>query len=124
MSDIETREDIELLVNQFYDLVRQDETIGYIFNEVAQVNWDEHLPKMYSFWETILLGSMSFKGNPMDKHIQLSKKTSMQQVHFDAWLSLWNKTIDSHFAGVVADNAKQRGINIAGLMLHKIEQYG
>ncbi len=124
MSDIETREDIELLVNQFYDLVRQDETIGYIFNEVAQVNWDEHLPKMYSFWETILLGSMSFKGNPMDKHIQLSKKTSMQQVHFDAWLSLWNKTIDSHFAGVVAENAKQRGINIAGLMLHKIEQYG
>jgi len=123
MSDIETRDDIELLVNEFYHLVKQDETIGYIFTEVAEVNWDEHLPKMYSFWETVLLGVMSFKGNPMDKHIKLSKKTHMQQVHFDAWLSLWNKTIDNHFVGEVADKAKQRGVNIAGLMLHKIEQY-
>jgi hemoglobin len=54
--DIENRDDIILLVNTFYSNVKQDKTIGYIFDEVAHVNWDEHLPKMYSFWASLLLG--------------------------------------------------------------------
>lgn len=123
MKDIETRSDIELLVNSFYDKVKADKTIGYIFNDVATVDWILHLPKMYSFWETVLLGKMSFKGNPMVKHIQLSKKTEMSKKHFDHWLKLWNTTIDEHFEGIIATDAKQRGKNIAGLMLHKIESY-
>ncbi|WP_367274609.1 group III truncated hemoglobin [uncultured Lutibacter sp.] len=50
MKDINNREDIELLVNKFYEKVKVDETIGYIFNEIANINWDKHLPKMYDFW--------------------------------------------------------------------------
>lgn len=65
MRDIENREDIILLVNTFYDDVKADKTIGDIFNKVVAVNWDEHLPKMYDFWEGILLGGGAFKGNPM-----------------------------------------------------------
>ena len=123
MKDITHREDIELLVNAFYDRVKTDKTIGYIFNHVAGVNWEEHLPRMYSFWETLLLGKMSFKGNPMSKHIQLSKKTEMNQDHFDAWLRIWNNTLDENFEGEVADAAKQKGQNIAGLMLYKIANH-
>ncbi len=121
MKDISQGSDIELLVNAFYNKVKTDETIGYIFTEVASVDWDEHLPKMYSFWETILLGKSSFKGNPILKHIQLSKKTEMQKEHFDRWLTLWNATIDANFEGETASEAKQRGQNIAGLMLFKIQ---
>ena len=50
MKAINNREDIELLVNKFYEKVKVDETIGYIFNEIANINWDKHLPKMYDFW--------------------------------------------------------------------------
>tara|TARA_R110002072_G_scaffold7503_2_gene40638 strand:+ start:391174 stop:391554 length:381 start_codon:yes stop_codon:yes gene_type:complete len=120
MNDIQNRTDIELLVNSFYEKVREDKTIGYIFTEVAAVNWDTHLPKMYQFWETVLLGKMSFKGNPMETHIQLSKKTEMEQKHFDSWLGMWCETIDEHFKGEIAEDAKKRGHNIAGLMLYKI----
>lgn len=123
MKDIINREDIELLVNSFYDKIRADTTIGYIFNDVAAVDWIIHLPKMYSFWETVLLGKMNFKGNPMVTHIQMSGTTEMNQAHFDQWLKLWNATIDEHFKGTVSTEAKQRGKNIAGLMLHKIERY-
>ncbi len=123
MNDISKRADIELLVNSFYDKVKADETIGYIFTEIAAVNWTDHLPKMYRFWETVLLGAMSFKGNPMLTHIKLSKKTEMQQKHFDRWLKLWNETIDEHFKGEQAEEAKQRGKNIAGLMLFKIQNH-
>ncbi|MBT3920291.1 MAG: group III truncated hemoglobin [Flavobacteriaceae bacterium] len=120
MKDINNREDIELLVNKFYKKVKVDETIGYIFNEIANINWDKHLPKMYDFWETVLLGKMSFKGNPMLTHIKLSKKTNINKIHFNCWLKLWIETINNHFKGKIADNAKQRGQNITGLMLYKI----
>ncbi|GER58095.1 hypothetical protein ULMA_02030 [Patiriisocius marinus] len=121
MKDITSRADIELLVNSFYFKVKKDPTIGYIFNDVAKVNWDDHLPKMYSFWESILFNVASFKGNPMSAHIVLSKKTTIASEHFDKWLLLWEQTIDAHFKGERASNAKQRGKNIAGVMLYKIQ---
>ena len=42
--DIENREDIVVLINRFYEKVKKDEVIGYIFNDVAKVNWEKHLP--------------------------------------------------------------------------------
>ena len=45
--DIENREDIILLVNTFYNSVKENKTLGYIFNDVAKIEWESHLPKMY-----------------------------------------------------------------------------
>lgn len=124
MKDIESKDDIEILVNTFYESARKNETIGYIFNDVANVNWEEHLPRMYNFWESILLGGHSFEGNPMEKHISLSKKTEMNKIHFDAWVEIWCNTVDFLFQGVKANEAKLRGRNIAALMLYKIQAAG
>lgn len=120
MKDIESREDIIALINQFYHKVQQNELIGKIFTDIAQVNWAHHLPRMYDFWETVLFGKEAFKGNPMLKHIQLSKQTAMEQIHFNEWLLLWSKTIDENFKGETADLAKFRAKSIADLMLYKI----
>lgn len=120
--DIENREDIILLVNTFYTKVKNDKTIGYIFEEVANVNWDTHLPKMYSFWSSLLLGEHSYAGNPMAIHMELSKLTTMTEKEFAAWLFLFTQTVDSLFAGNKATEAKERGANIARLMLYKIER--
>lgn len=119
--DIETREDIVLLVNTFYDLVNQNKQLGFIFNDIAQVDWDTHLPKMYSFWSSILLGEKSFSGNPMEKHVALSKTTPMTEDSFAEWRRLFNQTVDDLFQGAMADEAKTRAENIARLMLYKIQ---
>ena len=37
-TDIRNRKDIEKLVNTFYDKVKTDEVIGYLFNDVAQLS--------------------------------------------------------------------------------------
>ncbi|HAI79573.1 MAG TPA: sec-independent protein translocase TatC, partial [Chryseobacterium sp.] len=39
MKLLESREDIEFLVNTFYKKVAKDETIGFFFTDVAKVNW-------------------------------------------------------------------------------------
>ena len=54
--DIETREDIIKLVDVFYDKVKKNEILGYIFDDIAKIDWSKHLPVMYSFWASILLG--------------------------------------------------------------------
>ena len=79
--DISNRADIQLLVDSFYNKVRADETIGYLFNDVAKVNWEQHLPRMYDFWENILFQTGSFKGNPMVAHVQLHQKSPLSATH-------------------------------------------
>lgn len=106
---IESRTEIELLVNSFYDKVKQDALIGPIFNETAKVDWNEHLPKLINFWEDLLLGTNKYNGRPFPPHIPLNLKIE----HFERWLQLFSKTIDENFYGLKADEAKARALRIA-----------
>ena len=121
MKKLESREDIELLVNKFYDKVGTDETIGFFFNDVAKVDWSHHLPKMYSFWETLLFGKISYKGNPMAVHFPINAEFAMEKSHFEHWLKLWKQTIEENFTGEMAETAIYKATNIANLMGYKME---
>lgn len=121
MKKLESREDVELLVNSFYKKVIQDETIGFFFKDIIKVDWDKHLPKMYAFWETILFGQMSYKGNPMAVHFPINELQAMEKKHFEQWLSLWKLTIEENFIGENADIAIYKSENIAKLMAYKME---
>ena len=121
MKQLETRDDVEFLVNKFYEKVGADKTIGFFFNDVAKVNWDLHLPKMYSFWESLLFGSASYKGNPMRAHFPINEMQAMEKHHFEQWLKLWIKTLEEHFEGEMAEAAKTKASNIANLMAHKMK---
>jgi len=122
MSDIENRSDIELLVTKFYRKVLADDLIGYLFTEIVQLDWDQHMPTMYDFWESTLLYAGTYKGNPMTKHLALNRKEPLTSRHFDRWLSLWEKTVNENFSGPKATEAVQKANQIATLMKYKIEQ--
>lgn len=123
MHDIKDRTDIILLVDTFYDHVRNDELIGGFFNEVVQIHWDAHMPTMYDFWESTLLYTNKYKGNPMTKHIALNDRKTISVDHFERWLSLWTSNVDAHFQGDIAEMAKAKASQIAELMKYKIEQH-
>lgn len=118
-TDIKDRKDIEVLVNAFYEKVKEDKTIGYLFNDVAQVNWETHLPKMYNFWENILFYTGNYEGNPMLKHKELHQKSTMNAEHFNRWNSLFSETVDAFFEGKNACEIKSRAANIAAAMMYK-----
>jgi hemoglobin len=122
--DILSREDIKLLIDSFYDKVVKNNTLGYIFNDIAKVNWEQHLPVMYAFWSSLLLNEQSYAGNPMSKHLALNKITPLTEIEFSAWLGLFHETVDDHFEGSVAKEAKSRAEQIARLMQHKIQNDG
>src|SRR5690554_552200 len=118
--DILTRKDIETLVDQFYERIRNNEVIGYIFNDVAKTNWEVHLPKMYDFWEVILFGTGRFKGNPMLVHKEVHDKSPMSEVHFQHWLALFHDTVDSLFEGANAEDIKYSSSNIAKSLMYRV----
>lgn len=122
MNDIQYISDIELLVNTFYEKVRHDDYIGFIFNDVMQVNWEHHLPIMYDFWASVLFGNATYKGNPMLKHIAIDQKIRLTPAHFERWLSLFEATLNQLFEGPMKEEAYKRASSIQGLMLYKVEQ--
>lgn len=121
MKKLELREDIEHLVNSFYAKVTKDETISFFFTDIAQVDWNKHLPKMYAFWESILFGQMTYKGNPMGAHFPINEIQAMEKKHFNRWLFLWQTTVEENFTGENADMAIYKAENIARLMAFKMD---
>ena len=120
MKDLKTREDIILLIDTFYDTVKLDSTIGYIFTDVANVNWEKHLPTMYDFWETTLLGGGNYKGNPMAVHQKINTQEKLTPAHFAQWEKLFHATVNQLFSGHGAEMAKQRATSIKTVMQLKV----
>jgi hemoglobin len=120
--DITTIEDIKLLVDQFYGKIQKDDLLGPIFEARIDNNWSKHLSIMYSFWQTILLplppGEATYRGAPFAPHATLP----INSIHFDRWLILFKETVDENFAGEIAEEAKSRGVMMAGVFQFKLSQ--
>lgn len=85
------KSDIQKLVINFYSKVRKDELLGPIFNDVAQVDWEHHIPLICQFWNSIMLKTSEYRGNAYMKHVLLGKKTQIQELHFTRWLELFQQ---------------------------------
>ena len=118
--DINTRADIERLIIEFYVLVKKDSIIGFIFTEVVTINWQEHIPVIVDFWETILLDNPVYKKNAMEVHYELNKKIQFKKEYFSEWLLLFCTSVDKLFEGNIAELAKTRAKSIAAVMEFKM----
>ena len=119
-ADIRKREDLVLLLNQFYEKVFRDALLGHFFTEVMHVNLDTHIPRIADFWETVLLGGRNYKDNAITPHMKINKLSPMEERHFKRWVSLFHETVDELFDGEVAETAKQRAVSVATVMRIKI----
>ena len=119
--ELDNRENISLLVNTFYGKIRKDEMLGPIFNGIIK-DWPEHLDRLTDFWETNLLFTRKYKGNPLEVHNNVDRQ--MEQIitmeHFGRWLQLWLNTIDELFTGKNAEVAKLRARKMSTIMFLSI----
>ena len=117
MRDIQNKKDVIRLVDSFYDKVNNDDILSPIFNDFAKVHWESHLPRMYEFWSSILLGTESYSGRPFPKHLALP----IGEEHFERWLELFHQTLSDKFEGPLAKEAESRSSNIAEIFSFKIK---
>jgi hemoglobin len=120
LQDITGRPDLVRLVDAFYARVRADEGLGHVFDGVAKVNWESHLPKIYDFWDTVIFRAGTFRGNPIAAHANLIPLTNMGWPLFERWLEIFRATVDEHFAGERAGHIVRCAEDMAGVIYSRI----
>ncbi len=113
LPDLDSVEQIAMMVDRFYTDIRADEQLGPIFNDLAQVNWDTHLPKLTSFWSRALLGLGQFNGNPMAKHIAINQQVPLTIELFNRWLTLFAANLEGSWEGPNTNRARAVAQNVA-----------
>lgn len=121
--DLKSREDIYLMVNQFYEKLLADSEISHFFEKFLLKNeLEEHLQTLVDFWDNTIFYSGSYQKNAIQPHIDLNKKKRFTQRHFELWLHHFHQTIDENFKGETAEITKNRATSIATVMKIKIIQ--
>jgi hemoglobin len=113
--DLDDQAEITEMVRRFYQDVAQDDLLGPIFNDVAAVDWAEHLPKLTQFWSRILLGIGGYQGNPLRSHIEINERSPFTDAHFERWLQLFGDTLELGWVGPNADRALAFATHVAGV---------
>jgi hemoglobin len=113
VADIASRADCERLVRAFYGRAFADPIIGFLFTDVARLDLEAHVPRITSFWETILLGARTYGGGAFRPHAELHFKVPLRRAHFERWVAIWNETVDELFAGERAELAKAHAARVA-----------
>ena len=116
MRDIQTREDLHLLMSEFYLKLLADNNISYIFTEVAKIDLKPHLIELVDFWEQMLFDKGNYRKNVLQIHTDLNQKSKLSADHFSIWLNYFNTTIDENFSGPISENMKTRALSIATVM--------
>ncbi len=120
MNDIQTREDLHLLMSEFYVKLLADSKISFIFTNAAKIDLEPHLWELVDFWEQMLFDKGSYRKNVLQIHLDLNQKIKLSEEHFNIWLHYFNSTIDENFAGQTAENMKTRALSIATVMKIKM----
>jgi hemoglobin len=118
--DLDTVEEIAEMVRRFYADVAQDDVIGPLFNDVARVDWSEHLPKLTAFWSRALLGVQGYAGNPFRAHSLVDARSPFALAHFDRWLSLFHDTVELGWTGPNAQRALALAHDVARVHSHQL----
>lgn len=125
IKDIENREDIYLLVKDFYVKLMNDDLMHHFFSEFSNPELlEEHLQVLVDFWDNILFYSGTYQKNAMKPHMDLQPTKPFKSEHFKQWLLHFNNTVDEHFSGEIAHSSKSRALSVATVMQIKIAELG
>jgi len=113
--DLDTPDEIAEMVRRFYADVTMDDLLGPVFNDVAHVDWAEHLPKLTDFWCRALLDLPGYTGNPFRAHALVHARRPFTAAHFERWLTLFHETLELGWTGPNADRAAALAENVAAV---------
>ncbi len=113
MRDVESPAEVSEVVRSFYAAVAQDALLGPMFEEIAQVDWPAHLPRLSAFWCRALFGQPGYVGNPYAMHRDVHRRSPFSAAHFDRWLELFEETLDEGWSGPNVEAMKELASKVA-----------
>ena len=116
-NDIQNREDILLVIKEFYAKLLADEFIKHFFEDIIRQNHlEQHIETITDFWNGILFNDTAYQKNAMQPHLLLNKTKPFKKEHFKIWLYHFHTSIDENFKGSTSEMAKTRALSIATVM--------
>ena len=120
MNDIQTQDDLYLLVDEFYKKLLSDDSISYIFTEVVKIKIEEHLPILVTFWSQAILGTGGYTNNLTQIHLDIDRKEHLTPELFTIWLNHFYTTVDENFMGEKSEKIKTQALSLATILKIKI----
>ena len=122
MKDIQTPEEIYIVVDEFYKKLLADDTISYIFTDVVKIKLEEHLPILVTFWSQAILETGGYVNNLTQIHLDVNAKSYLSKELFDIWLNHFEAAINENFEGFNCERMKNQAHNLSTIMQIKIAQ--
>ena len=94
LEDLTTRANVHDLVVDFYREIVFDELLEPVFDEVAEVDWASHIPRLIDYWCRILFGTKEYVGQVTAVHRHLHSLDAVRPEHCDRWYSMWIAAVD------------------------------
>lgn len=120
MRDIENKDDLHVLVTNFYQKLLSDDSISYIFTDIVKIHLEEHLPILVTFWSQAILGTGGYTNNLTQIHLDINDKEYLSPELFKTWLNHFFIAVDENFKGSNSEKIKTQALNIATVMQIKI----
>ena len=121
MKDIQTQQDLYLLVDQFYKKLLSDKSISYIFTDIVKIKIEEHLPILVTFWSQMILGTGGYTNNLTDIHLKVDKLSHLSSELFEIWLMHFNSNVNELFEGENDNKVMAQAQQLAMIMQIKID---
>lgn len=91
---------VHVMVHTFYGCIREHPRLGEIFGRRLEGRWEEHLPKMEAFWQSVLMKNGAYKGKPVPAHL---KQKELVSADYGAWLGVFRPVVRELFVPDLAD---------------------
>jgi hemoglobin len=113
LHDIQTEGDIKTLVDTLCYKATNDTLLGASFGAAARIHWPHYLTTQYRYWSSTLLGQGQLEGGEaLPEQVVLPRSGA----HIEHWLDLFSSTVEEHFSGSKAEEAKK----LAGQMATRL----
>ncbi len=119
-NDLSTRTDVHDLVVDFYREIVNDDELGYVFVDVAEVDWTLHIPKLIDYWCRVLLGQPGYDGYILAAHQYVHGIEPIPPHLFDRWYLMWLDSVDRGWEGPIADKAKTHAAKTMKMLAHRL----
>lgn len=119
-ADLSTRDDLELLLRDFYRRAFADDLLGHVFVDVVHMDLEEHLPRIVGFWQKVLFNTGGYDGRTMQVHRDVHERIPLTAEHFARWLGLWRASLDAGFRGPVTEQADAHARRMAAVFLRNL----
>jgi len=119
-----TLENIETLVQKFYEKAMLDKDIGHFFilelgDDLTNEDWVDHISRLVDFWGTIFLEERLYNSDPYGPHFTI---IGLEKEHFTRWMKLFNETADEIYIPVIAQKFKEEGLHYSEDFMRRLNE--